>query len=94
MYRTLLEQDVHYANLFSSNGEYYSLLKSNKLLSKSNINVTKAQNVSGYNKKIEMLKVFYKVMFRLLGVDKYCEFIRALELYSRCEKSTWLIKDE
>ena len=87
-----LSLKIDLGNPFDSNNDFYKILKKSHLLSKDKLNEPNTFNVSKMGRKYKFLILFYKMVFKILRVDKYCEFIKALHKYSVYEEQIFLVK--
>jgi hypothetical protein len=76
----LVDEDLHYDKLFSSEGAFYQLLKKRKLLfqSQNNPERIKTDKISNYGRKIRFFDQITYIFVRIFGFDKYtllCRFM-------------------
>jgi hypothetical protein len=80
IYKRLVDEDLRYDNLFSSEGAFYQLLKKRKLLfqSQDNPERIKTDKVSNFGRKIRFFDQITYIFVRIFGFDKYtllCRFM-------------------
>lgn len=90
LYRISFADD--YKDPFDCNLKFYLLMKKKRLLSKTRFDVKKA-GTSGLDLKTRLVILFFKCTKFILGVEKYTEFLRAMQIYSRYEKQDFLISE-
>lgn len=90
LYRMSFAND--YTDPFDCNSKFYLLMKKKHLLSKTRFDAKKS-GISGIDKKTRLVILFFKFAKCLLGVEKYTEFLRAMQIYSRYEKQEFLISE-
>lgn len=88
LYRTL---GIKYSNPFDSEGEFYQLMLINGLIAKNKFDAT-AHNTKNLGNKKKAILLMLKIFKRILGIDKYTELLRALQMYSIYENQTFLVK--
>jgi hypothetical protein len=93
LYRRLIEIGHVFDNPFSTSDEYYQMLKSNQLLSKTN--TTDSTNSRNYDKYKFQLRLFYfllRALKKILGFDRYTMFLKLVGLLARPENQLFLFK--
>lgn len=96
LYRTLT-RDKKFSNPLSCSGEYYSLLKKNKLLANVSGNMYSKPSSSDYQKQgrlSSIIKKCLKQLERLFGVRRYSAFLDILKAVSRLENQEFLVSNK
>lgn len=96
LYRALCDRGVELDNPFSQEGLFYSLLKSRNMIikGKSNLDKLNKNNVSNVTKKLKRFNLCTKILYKILGFEKYFLFIRLLHPFSRLEAQIHLLDDK
>lgn len=83
-------------NPFLINGMFYSLLAKKKIIvtTKSNLDKLTKQNFPNAEKKLRSFNLFMKMLFSILGYERYFLLIRLLHPYSRLESQIHLLDDK
>lgn len=88
-----LVKERNFSNPFSASGEFYCLLKKNKLLEKQlKVGDFKATDISNLSGKRRMVEFVFFIMFRLLGTKYYLPMLNEMRRISNLENNTFLIK--
>lgn len=96
LFRRLLEDGKILANPFNSNGDFYKALVINNLL-KSKISANdnlSIKNTDNIERKTIVVNKLLKIVFKLIGFDKFFMLIRVFRLYSMVENHVYLIDKE
>lgn len=92
LFREIIK-DHYIENPFAADGELYRLLDS-----KGCITVSKSEpsmnNISNLNRKIFLLRLFFRITRKILGNDRYLEFLKALNKFSSYEHQIFLIRKD
>jgi hypothetical protein len=83
IYKRLVDEDIHYENIFSSEGAFYRILKKRKLLFQSNNSPErmKAGNVSNLGRKVAVFDRLSYLLARAIGFERYTLLCRFLMHY-------------
>ncbi len=90
LYRTIKEKK-RIKEPFNSKKMFYGIMSKNKLLS--DIPDAKKKNTAGVNNKERFIYLFFKCIKKILGIKKYTEFLRAMQIYSTYGKQDFLISN-
>lgn len=99
LYRSLLEEGLKFGNPFSvEQGSFYELIKQKGIL-KDEFNQVKFDNLNKHNlvgvsNKLKKINFLMKLIFKLLGPQKYFLLVRFFRPYSRIENHIFLINNE
>ena len=94
IYRSLVNKGLVFENPFSiTNNSLYQKLKSNGMTKPSIINIDKAtkENLQGVGKKLRMINIVTRLLYKLVGFEKYLLFIRLMRSFSRFETQIHLV---
>ncbi len=82
-------------NVSSADHNFFNLLNNNKLITKSNENLDKANEVTmnGFDRKLKMINRFMKIVKIVLGADKYFLLLKFFQRYSKVENQYFLFKE-
>ena len=96
LYRSMVSKGMKDDNPFLINGVFYSLLAKKKLIvtTKSNLDKLTKQNFPNAEKKLKYFNLFMKMLFSILGYERYFLLIRLLHPYSRLESQIHLLDDK
>jgi hypothetical protein len=80
IYKRLTDEGIHYDKLFSSEGDFYQILKKRKLLFQSEYNPEriKEDKVENYGRKLNIIDCFSYIFVKIFGFEKYtllCRFM-------------------
>ena len=93
LYNGLRKEGKVFDNPFStSTHSFYKIMKSKSMFTKEKIDGLTPQNMSGMEKKIKMLNILFKCLYKLMGYKRYPLFIKSLHRYTQPESHTFLIK--
>lgn len=88
-----LVKEKSFPNPFSVSGEFYSILKKNKLLEKkAMVGDAKASDISNLSSKRRAVEFIFFVMFRVLGARYYLPLLNEMRRIANLENNTFLIK--
>jgi hypothetical protein len=97
IYRTLLHNHIAIEDLFSDTGTLYKQFKKKNLISHEKNSIKKNEKYQSdqiyRKKKIKTLNLFLRLIFYILGIDKYSLFLRALRSISWYENQYFLYED-
>lgn len=80
-------------NPFDVNGVFYQNMKKNKIIAKCK-SEAKGNNTKNISKKKNAIFFMFHIIKKILGIDKYTEFLKAVHKYSTYESQTLiLVKD-
>lgn len=97
LYRALVAKGHFYYHPFDvSQKSFYELLKKRGILVTSVINIDKMnkQNVPNVKNKLRRINLFFKMVYRILGYDRYFMMMRLLRPFSRYESQIYLLDDK
>ena len=96
LYRSMISKGMKDDNPFLINGMFYSLLAKKKIIvtTKSNLDKLTKQNFPNAEKKLRSFNLFMKMLFSILGYERYFLLIRLLHPYSRLESQIHLLDDK
>jgi hypothetical protein len=83
IYKRLVDEGFHYEKLFSSEGDFYRILKKRKLLFQSEVNPerVKEDKVSNYGSKLSIIDQLSYAFVKFVGFEKYALLCRFLMHY-------------
>jgi hypothetical protein len=94
IYRSLVNKGLVFEKPFSvANNSLYQKLKLNGMTKPSIINIDKAtkENLQGVGKKLRMVNTATRLLYKLVGFEKYLLFIRLMRSFSRFETQIHLV---
>jgi hypothetical protein len=96
IYKRLVDEGIHYDNVFSSEGAFYRMLKKRKLLFQSNNSPErmKADKVSNYGKKVAVFDKLSYLFVKIIGFEKYTLLCRFLTHYLKKKNYVRLLGKE
>lgn len=97
MYRSLVNRGMLFENPFSiSNNSLYQKLKAKGMISKSMMNIGKVNrdNLQGVDVKLKRFNAVTRLLFRLIGIERYILLIRLLGPFSRFESQIHLLSTD
>jgi hypothetical protein len=97
IYRSLVDKDMSFENPFSvSNGSLYQILKSKGMFTKdvSNIGKVNRDNLQGIDRKLKMFNVVTRLLYKIIGVERYTLLIRLLGPFGRFESQIHLVSSD
>ena len=81
IYGEIIKKEAFDHPFFVEEG-FFLLLKKNKMISKKQIHSSNTKNVSSFLKKKNLIFLFFKLVLRFLGIDRFEEFILGIHKYS------------
>lgn len=97
MYRSLIDKGMSFEKPFSvSTNTLYQKLKSKGMIKISTINIGKINrdNIQGIEGKLKFFNVATRLLYKIIGIDKYTLLIRLFNPYSRFESQIHLINSD
>jgi hypothetical protein len=97
IYRSLVNKGLSFSNPFSvANDSLYQKLKAKGMTKSSTINIDKAtkDNLQGVGRKLKMFNAATRLLYKLVGFDKYLLLIRLMRPFSRFESQIHLITSD
>jgi hypothetical protein len=94
IYRSLVNKGLVFGNPFSiANNSLHQKLKRNGMTKPSLLNIDKAtkENLQGVGKKLKMVNSATRLLYKLVGFEKYLLFIRLMRSFSRFETQIHLV---
>lgn len=95
IFRRLIDGGEKLGNPFEvGKGSYYDHLLSNRMVSDMNVTDSlKANHINQHQGKVKMMFHVYKLLKRVLGIDKYTLLLKFLFRYARPENQVFLLKE-
>jgi hypothetical protein len=97
IYRSLVNKGLLFDNPFSIvNDSLYQKLKVKGMIKSSTINIDKVtkDNLQGIGRKLKMFNIVTRLLYKLVGFDKYVLLIRLMRPFSRFESQIHLITSD
>lgn len=96
LYRAMISKGMKDNNPFLIDGIFCSLLAKKKLLvaTKANLDKLTKQNTPNAQRKLKYFNLFMKMLFSIVGYERYFLLIRLLYPYSRLESQIHLLDDK
>lgn len=97
IYRSLVNKGLLFDNPFSiANDSLYQKLKAKGMTKSSSINIDKVtkDNLQGVGRKLKMFNIVTRLLYKLVGFDKYLLLIRLMRPFSRFESQIHLITSD
>jgi len=96
LFRRLLEDNKINLNPFDENGSFYLSLKKYKVLTSQMQNSDKVSiaTVANIERKTIFINKIFKVLFKVLGANKFFMIVRLMRSYSKIENHVYLIDKE
>lgn len=93
LYNGLIAEGNNISNPFkTANESYYKVLKKSNLVSHNNkTEKLDNTNVNYIKNKKKKLSIFFKIMFYILGYERFALFLRSLIIYTMPEEHTYLV---
>lgn len=96
LYKRLLQENKSLNDPFNNEGEFYLLLEKSNLLPKNDLSVDKLNenNYKGFSTKYKLIKMVFKFMKIVLGINKYSLLLKFLSRFVRVENQTFLLSNK
>jgi len=97
MYRSLEDKGMSFKNPFSvSSDSLYSRLKEKGMLAKSTSNIGKVNrdNLQGMDGKLKMFNVATRLLYRVIGIERYTMLIRLFVPFGQLESQIHLVNSD
>lgn len=96
LYHGLFENHSYISSPFSTiNGSFYSALINRRMIHPNqNIDQFNKENIPNINQRKKYIRLFFKILYRLIGYKRYVLFVRSLLYYSRMEEHIFLINKQ
>lgn len=95
IYNGLVKDGKVVQNPFATNsGSLYQLFRKKSMIAKEKIDSLTPQSLQGMDKKIKMLNVLFRLLYLLMGYQRYPLFIKSLYRYCQPESHSFLISKE
>ena len=94
LYRSMVDKGRTFEAPFSTiNGSFYSLLKSHKMIKPNRVNLEKVNknNLQGVVRKLLFFNKLSRIVYRVLGYERYMLLIRLLHPFARFESQIHLL---
>lgn len=97
IYRSLVDKGMSFENPFSvSDDSLYFILKKKGMLAKSVSNIGKVNrdNLDGMDRKLKMFNVATRLLYKLIGIERYTMMIRLFAPFGRFESQIHLVNSD
>jgi len=95
LFRRLIDQGLIVDDPFESSDIFYKLLKRNGLLlaNKGNLDKMNERNYPDFDSKIRKVNILFKIIKKLIGVERYIILLKFCQRYFRPENQVFLIEE-
>ncbi|MDT3401765.1 hypothetical protein [Mucilaginibacter terrae] len=94
LYRSLTEDGKIFTSPFNSDARFYNMLESFGLIVKNKPQKLNSKNAPGFENKITKIQIVLKLLFKVLGAEKYFLLMKFLNRYSRTENQAFLLGEK
>ena len=94
LYRSLCDKNVYIKDPFScSKDSFFTLIKQKNIIANSKINIDKttSKDINNISNKLRIINKCSRIVFKILGYNKYILLLRFLKVYSRFESQIHLL---
>lgn len=91
LYNQLLQNGEDYGNPFEDE-RFWKIMKQNKLISKQDLSKVGKGSVKNYSGKSSQIDRFFRIAFKILGVDRYTLLLRKIAKNANYRNNIFLIK--
>ena len=99
IYRRMLYDHVQYSEspFKTTRGSFYDVCEKHKMILSTNMDSLAKKEAADIRKnvgKIYVLNILFKLLYKLLGAQKYFMFVRLLRMYGKFENHVFLLNNE
>lgn len=94
LYRALTDSGKVISNPFSSEGWFFQLLLKKKMITESRPAKQNSKTLNNFDGKLSKINKMLKILFKVLGTDKYFLFLKFLNRYTRPENQLFLLDEK